>query len=154
MKHSKAEALEAELLVDNIRILLILFCWYPHLWICFRTANIEQVETNLLESSKTCKNRTTYPRRVFTLRRGVNLDLNILQSQLFDFVEKTVAETFKMLSVRVSCLLKLTDLCITCCLHWAQYSKRDSSADLNQLDWWNLQQPDEHRRIPVQWALD
>jgi hypothetical protein len=47
----------------------------------------------LFESVEAGQDRPAYPSRVFTLRWRIDLDLDVFESQLFDFVEEAVTES-------------------------------------------------------------
>ena len=48
----------------------------------------------LLEGVEASQNRATNPRRVLAFRRGVDLDLDVLQRQLLHLIQKTVTKAW------------------------------------------------------------
>jgi hypothetical protein len=50
----------------------------------------------LLECVEAGQNRPAYPGRVFSLWRSINLDLDIFEGELLDFVQEAVAKSYRV----------------------------------------------------------
>ena len=85
---------EPELFMNDVRILLVLLRGYPHLLIGVREPLPCALSkpTCLLERVETRQDGPAYPCRVLAFGRCIYLDLDVLQSQFLDLVQKTVTE--------------------------------------------------------------
>jgi hypothetical protein len=76
MKRAKGLEGLTNLFVDDVRVFLILFCRDPH----------------LLEGREVGQDGASDPGRVLSFWRGVDLDLDVLEGDLFHLVEQSVAK--------------------------------------------------------------
>ena len=101
------------LLVDDIWVLLVLFCRHAHLSSEIIPAQTMQrietsharvsiysqlradAETYLFERVQSCQNGPADPRRVLPLRRRVDFDLDVLEREFLNLVEEARAVTWR-----------------------------------------------------------